>query len=144
MPEFSSIAELEKFLNQKIKIALEQDVKKAAVKTMQKEVIETVYNKYEPTQYKRTGGLYQEKNIKGTMLNDNTLEIENIREDEKTGRYIAPVVEEGVGYEWEDSKIYNMQPYPRPFVSNTTKELENGVAKEAMKKGLQKQGMDVT
>jgi hypothetical protein len=143
MPEFNSLADLEKFLNQKIKVALEKDVKKQAIKTMQEHVVDDVYDKYEPTQYKRTGGLAQEKNIIGNMINDNTLEIENIRKDEDTGRYVAPVVESGIGYTWEDSKIFNMQPFPRPFVENTAKELESGLAKQALAEGLRKQGLDI-
>jgi hypothetical protein len=37
-----------------------------------------------------------------------------------------------------------MQPFPRPFVENTAKELEKGKAKNALAEGLRKQGMDVT
>ena len=26
------------------------------------------------------------------------------------------IIEQGVGYEWENSEIYRLQPYPRPFM----------------------------
>jgi hypothetical protein len=144
MATFDNLNDISKFLNQKIKIALEQDVKKEAIKTMQREVVETVYDQYVPTEYQRTGGLYQERNIKGTMISENTLEIENVRKDEKTGRYVAPIVEEGTGYTWKGSEIYEMQPFPRPFVEETAKALDNGLAKDALRKGLKNQGLDVT
>jgi hypothetical protein len=142
MPEFKSLADLEKYLNQKIKKSLSNEVADVARDTMSKHVMSDVYQAYEPTQYQRTGDLY--KDISTTMKNDNTLEIENVARDEETGRLIAPVVESGEGYEWKKSRIYQMQPFPRPFVENTAKELENGLAKQALVDGLRKQGLDVT
>jgi hypothetical protein len=142
MPEFKSLADIEKYLNQKIKKSLSNEVADVARDTMSKHVMSDVYQAYEPTQYQRTGDLY--KDISTAMKNDNTLEIENIARDEETGRLIAPVVESGEGYEWEKSRIYQMQPFPRPFVENTAKELESGLAKEALADGLRKQGLDVT
>lgn len=143
MPEFSSLADLERYLNDKIRNALETEVKKVAVQTMQSEVVTSVYDKYTPTQYERTGGLAQEQNIKSTLINDNTLEIENVREDEETGRLVAPVVESGTGYTWKESQIYKRQPFPRPFVENTAKDLEGGLAKKALADGLKRQGISV-
>jgi hypothetical protein len=142
MPEFKSLADLEKYLNQQIKKSLLNEVADVARDTMSKHVMSDVYQAYEPTQYQRTGDLY--KDISTTMKNDNTLEIENVARDEESGRLIAPVVESGEGYEWEKSRIYQMQPFPRPFVENTAKELENGLAKQALVDGLRKQGLDVT
>jgi hypothetical protein len=142
MPEFKSFADLEKYLNQKIKKSLSNEVADVARDTMSKHVMSDVYQAYEPTQYQRTGDLY--KDISTTMKNDNTLEIENVARDEESGRLIAPVVESGEGYEWKKSRIYQMQPFPRPFVENTAKELESGLAKQALVDGLRKQGLDVT
>jgi hypothetical protein len=142
MPEFKSLADIEKYLNQKIKKSLSNEVADVARDTMSKHVMSDVYQAYEPAQYQRTGDLY--KDISTAMKNDNTLEIENVARDEETGRLIAPVVESGEGYEWEKSRIYQMQPFPRPFVENTAKELESGLAKEALADGLRKQGLDVT
>jgi hypothetical protein len=142
MPEFKSFADLEKYLNQQIKKSLSNEVADVARDTMSKHVMSDVYQAYEPTQYQRTGDLY--KDISTTMKNDNTLEIENVARDEESGRLIAPVVESGEGYEWKKSRIYQMQPFPRPFVENTAKELESGLAKQALVDGLRKQGLDVT
>lgn len=138
--------ELEKQINQKINNAMNQEVSDQARKTMKEQIIEEVYDRYTPSPsgYKRTGGLHQDKNIETTMENDNTLVVRNIRRDEDSGRLIAPVIESGIGYEWEKSKIYNMQPFPRPFNTETLRELdEKGLAKDALAKGLKRQGLDV-
>jgi hypothetical protein len=109
--------------------------------TMSDHVMSDVYSKYEPSEYQRSGNLY--KDISTQMENDNTLVIENVAEDEETGRKYAGVVNDGVGYTWEDSRIYNMQPFPRPFIDNTAKELAGGKAKQALAEGLREQGLNV-
>jgi hypothetical protein len=139
--EFNSLKDLEKYLNDKIRNALAKEVADVARNTMSDHVKSDVYDVYEPSQYQRTGDLY--KDISTTMKNDNTLIVKNEARDEESGRLIAPVVEYGVGYEWEESRIYNMQPFPRPFVENTAKELEKGKAKHALAEGLRKQGVDI-
>jgi hypothetical protein len=139
--EFNSIAELEKYLTEKINNALRTEVADESRSVMQEHVMSDVYDKYTPTQYVRTGELYS--NILTQMVDDNTLSIEDTRRDEETGRLIAPIIESGVGYTWKDSRIYAMQPFPRPFVENTAKDLENGKAKQALAQGLKRQGLDI-
>jgi hypothetical protein len=139
--EFNNLKELEAYLNKKISKSLQTEVASVARDTMSDHVMSDVYSKYEPSEYQRTGDLY--KDISTTMANDNTLVIENVAKDEESGRLYAPIVEEGVGYEWKDSRIYHMQPYPRPFVKNTAKELAEGKAKQALGEGLRKQGLNV-
>jgi spermidine synthase len=141
MPEFADLDELQKFLNGEIKKALVSDVVDVARDTMSDHVMSDVYNKYTPSQYQRTGDLY--KDIKTTLVNDNTLTVEDTARDNDTGRLIAPIVESGTGYQWTNSRIYNMQPFPREFVKETYNELSNGKAKNALANGLKKQGIDV-
>jgi hypothetical protein len=145
MPEFADLNQLTQYLNEKIRTALATEVSDIAKETMSDHVMSDVYNKYTPSQspkgYVRTGDLY--KDIQTTMIDDNTLTIENVAKDEETGRMYASIVDEGIGYEWKDSRIYQMQPYPRPFVENTFKELADGKAKQALIDGLKKQGIDV-
>lgn len=45
---------------------------------------------------------------------DNTITIENVA----TESDVFNVVESGVGYTWEHSRIYGMQPFPRPYSQN--------------------------
>jgi hypothetical protein len=145
MPEFSDLSQLEKYLNEKINNALRTEVADEARSVMQEHVMSDVYDKYTPSPppegYVRTGNLY--KDILTQMIDDNTLSIEDLAKDEETGRLVAPIIESGVGYTWKDSRIYNMQPFPRPFVENTAKDLENGKAKLALAMGLKRQGLTV-
>ena len=109
--------------------------------TMQKHVVEDVYDKYD-SQYDNQyhmGGLLDIENIETKMIDDTTLRIENIRKDEETNRLVAPVVEYGKGYytDWLDERIGS-----RPFVEQTADELRNGKAKDALKLGLLRQGID--
>jgi hypothetical protein len=142
---FNSIAELEKYLNEKINSALRNEVADTARDTMQEHVMSDVYSKYQPSSppsgYVRSGDLY--KDIVTQMVDDNTVSIEDLARDEETGRLIAPIVEYGVGYTWKDSRIYQMQPFERPFVEETAKDLENGKARNALAQGLKRQGLDV-
>jgi len=110
--------------------------------TMQKHVVEDVYDKYD-SQYDNKyhmGGLLDIENIETKMIDDTTLRIENIRKDEDTGRYVAKVVETGKGYytDWLDDLIGE-----RPFVKQTADELRNGKARDALKLGLIREGLNV-
>jgi hypothetical protein len=143
--EFDNLDDLAIFLNEKISNALRVEVADEARETMQEHVMSDVYDKYQPSPppkgYVRTGNLYQD--ILTQMKDNHTLTIENLAKDEETGRLVAPVVESGVGYTWKDSRIYNMQPYERPFIKNTAKDLEDGKALIALGEGLKRQGIDV-
>jgi hypothetical protein len=145
--DFKSLAELEKYLTQKINDALENEVSHVARNTLKEHVIDDVYDKYEPTQYQRQGadgGLMDDKNIYAGLVDDGELVVRSTRVDEDDPRKdIASIVEFGTGYTWEKSKIYHMQPFPRPFHAETAKELdEKGLAKNALEKGLNRQGID--
>lgn len=141
MATFNSLNELEAYLNGKIGKALSGEVSTVARETMSDHVMSDVYSKYQPSEYQRTGNLY--KDISTRMIDNNTLEVQDVAQDEETGRQYAAVVEYGQGYTWQDSRIYQMQPFPRPFVENTAKELADGKAKNALADGLRKQGIDV-
>jgi hypothetical protein len=141
MPEFDDLDSLQVYLNGKIRKALSSDVADEARDTMSDHVMKDVYDKYTPSQYQRTGDLY--KDIKTTMVNDNTLTVEDTAKDNNTGRLIAPIVESGTGYQWTNSRIYNMQPFPREFVKETYNELSNGKALVTFGNSLKKQGLDV-
>lgn len=138
--EFNSITDLEKYINEMITKALEEDVAEVARQTMQEKIQTDVYKAYTPTQYERTGGLLQDVEVH--LINENTLEIQDTRTDEVNGRLITPVIESGIGYEWTKSEIYQRE-LPRPFVEETAKALEDGLAKEALIKGLKRQGLIV-
>lgn len=150
MTVFSSLRDLENYLNDKINNALENEVANVSRETMKRNIEMVVYDRYKPSQYtrhKENGGLLDDRNIVTELIDDNTLYIRNIRQDtDKYGnvRDVARIVEEGEPYTWEYSRIYSMQPYPRPFHEETAKELSSrGLAKKALAEGLQKQGIKV-
>lgn len=139
--EFKSIEAALKFIEQQAQSVLKQEIAQKAVKTMQKHVQTDVYDKYEPKMYDRKGyqgGLIDEDNIEVSMIDDNTVSIENIRFD--GDREVAEIVETGQGYTYS----FEYSGVPRPFTENTRKELqETNILENEMKKGLTRRGLDV-
>ena len=122
---------------------MKKEVSQESKTVMQIATVEKVYNAYEPTHYNRQfddGGLLDRDNIETTLIGNNTLKVENIRRDEETGRLVTPIIESGKGYYTQelDDRIG-----ARMFVEETAKELEKGKAKEALKRGLLRQGLNV-
>lgn len=119
-------AEWRQQLERDIGSVLEGEVA-AGVKDRVGEVIQRdVYDKYEPDMYARRGaqgGLADPDNYE-TELTDGglTLEVHNLTKgneeefDDPGVRevYIDEVIESGIGYEWEDSRIAKAA-LPRPF-----------------------------
>lgn len=133
---------IEQKLQTKIKNALQSEVAETSRQTMKNHLETDVYSQYTPTTYERKysdGGLLDDNNIQTTMVNETTLKIENIRRDEKTGRLVAPIIEHGIGYWGGLDAIIG----ERPFVRETSKELANGKAKNSLKQGLVRQGLNV-
>lgn len=138
----NNLKELYSILEKKVQESLANEVANKAISTMQEIIKKYVYSQYKPTQYQRRyyrGGLIDRNNIH-TRLMGNKLLVKNIRSD--GGKDIARIVEEGVGYTWRNSHIYQMQPYPRPFTAITRETLRSGVARDAMIEGLKRRGLD--
>ncbi len=139
MPSFRNLNALELYIKNEIYKSLEDDVAKEVVDTMKDRINEDVYNAYSPTLYERrkeNGGLLDDANFLTEMVDDNTLKVKNVTHG--SGKYIVPIIEEGVGYTWENSNIYGRQPFPRPFVANTREELRGEKLRLAISKALQK------
>jgi hypothetical protein len=133
-----NMAELAKLLEKKIKSAMENEVKEVARNTLKENVITEVYDAYTPKMYERSGGLYQDENIESEMVNDTTLSVRSTREED--GKDIAEVIETGEGYTYRGYG-YDYEK-PRPFHAETARELdEKGLAKKALKQGLNRQGI---
>lgn len=134
---------INKIQNTYVPSAMKKEVSQESKTVMQIATVEKVYNAYEPTHYNRQfddGGLLDRDNIETTLIGNNTLKVENIRRDEETGRLVTPIIESGKGYYTQelDDRIG-----ARMFVEETAKELEKGKAKEALKRGLLRQGLNV-
>jgi hypothetical protein len=157
MPDFKNIKELEKYLQKQISESLQTDVAQNTKQLMKEHIEEDVYNKYSPTMYIRrakNGGLLDDANFLIKTVEDG-VSITNIDTDDgyseeyfgdwssDPNTWLIPIIEYGTGYNWTRSKIYKMQPYPRPFVENTRKDLRKGKLKRYMKDALKKRGFIV-
>ena len=140
MTTFKNMKELEKYINQQAKKAMNQGnaVKKTVMETGQKHVKEDVYDVYtpdptNPRSYKRTGKLATSWDSSPTA---DGIEIFNTREDD--GKYIPEIIETGQGYSYD----FEYKGKPRPFLANTKKEL-NGSKKltDALEKDLNNIGI---
>jgi len=134
---------IEAQIKKKIQSSLKKEVSETSKDIMVDKLDSVVYSQYTPTQYSRSyddGGLADEKNIETKMIDDTTLRIENIRKDEESGRLVTPIVETGKGYytEWLDELIGE-----RPFIKATAEELRKGKARDALKRGLIREGLNV-
>lgn len=137
-----NLKELAKMLEGNIKEAMAKELSQVSLDTLNKHVVEDVYNAYTPqgkNPYQRTYQLLEDMEAK--MIDENTLMVRSTREED--GRDIAEVIETGKGYQWEYSEIYRTEQ-ERPFHAEAKKELEEqGLARDALIKGLQKQGFKV-
>lgn len=98
--------------------------------SMERAIEDVVYSGYDPTQYVRRekdGGLIDPDNIAIENYDRNdeehTMTVKNYRSDR--GRDVAEIVNKGTGYTWKNSEIYQRQPYPRPFYSETDRILQD-------------------
>ena len=91
-----------------------------------------VYAKYRPMLYKRrrnqNGGLADPSNFDVQIFQQDNGNIVGIVKNTARGVGKAfemdEVIVSGMGYDWEDSKIYHMQPFPRDFYSATIERIE--------------------
>lgn len=134
-------------LESAIDSTMENEVAEAGTAAIIEAVQSEVYDKYTPTAYirrKENGGLADKRNVFASYDPfTKMLELENIAVDGETERLIAPVVESGVGYTWKHSKIYQEQPFPRPFHSVAEENLSKGDFENALVRGLKLRGFDI-
>lgn len=137
--EFNNLKELAKHVEAKIQNAMKNEVAKEVIETEKRHIQSDVYAVYSPTEYERTHQLIADESFVVREVEDG-ITVKNIRHDEDTGKLIAPVLESGMGYDWE----FEFNGVPRPFTANTIEELKaSQTHKEALKKGLKRQGIDV-
>jgi len=139
MPSFKNLKELEKYINEQAKKALQngKHVKNTVIETGKKHVDKDVYSVYAPKIYERTGLLRESWDVENT---DDGIAVFNTRTDGE--KYIPETIEYGINYDY--SGYGYAYEKPRPFINNTREELRNSNAfKEAMKKDLKDAGFDV-
>ena len=136
---------IERKLNPIINDAMHNEMYEMLVEKGKKEVDETVYAAYTPSDsenaYERTYKLRDESWDKETP--NQGLLFRNIRRDSKTGNYIPKVIETGKGYSIMGNPPF---PYekPRPFMGNLKQWLRDEEQHvEVMKKTMEKAGFKV-
>ena len=138
MPSFKNLKELEKYINEQAKKALQNGkyVKNTVIETGKKHVDKEVYI-YQPKQYERTGLLRESWDVENT---DDGIAVFNTRTDGE--KYIPETIEYGINYDYTGYGYAYEKP--RPFIAETRRELkDSNILKEAMKKDLKDVGFDV-
>lgn len=119
---------------------LQEEVFNDVSKTIQESVIEDVYDKYDPTQYIRKGKMATSQVIHKEMLGNGMMKIIHKRMD--GSKNVSDIVEKGIGYTWTRSKIYQSQPFPRPFMRITSMKIKSkNIHLKALKRGLKRFGL---
>lgn len=146
MPEFSTIAQLEKFLQQKINDVLNNEVARAVKEEILMAVDEVIYRPQEPERYKRRGLTTSSTGLGGITQMHHTMQngVLEVTDDAKpfnkwdNGYTLAENIEYGYG---QRDTWYNK---PRPFIEHARGKLRsNKYHIFAMKEGLGKKGLDV-
>ena len=120
MPNFKNLKELEKYINEKAKKALQngKHVKNTVIETGKKHVDKEVYSVYTPKIYERTGLLRESWDVENT---DDGIAVYNTRTDGE--KYIPETIEYGINYDYSGYGYAYEQP--RPFIANMRNELRN-------------------
>lgn len=119
-----------------------------ARESMKQSIKHNVYSKYRPGAYVRrreNGGLIADENIFVEVYRDKTTGniigyVKNITEGVGNAYELDEVIESGIGYDWEDSKIFNLQPFPRPFYDDTIVRIEKANWLWKVRKKMQERG----
>lgn len=114
---------------------LETDIAQIAGECIQFRVEHNVYTAYTPTKYqrrKRSGGIADPFMYSYSVDGgSHTLTVTD-------NRHEVGVVESGEGYTWENSRIYGMQPFPRPYFKQAEEDVySDGEAAAALVRAIQ-------
>lgn len=145
---FKSLKELNAYLEKEITKAMQKEVAEAVKDEMAEQIDREVYSQYEPYNlaggdhhYHRTYELRNKDNMKSTMADNSTLEVQNVREGVET-------VVTGQGYTWGKKSGYvrdlDAEIGARDFIQGTREGLSASKAHvKALKDALKKQGIRV-
>lgn len=154
MPVFKNMKDVRKYLQKKIDDALANDVFEAVKKVELENITDVVIDAYSPTAYARRDarGIEDPANIVAAPPIDGVLEVENCTAfnpdygTKNTGRGLVGLIENGYGWQgYRYDYPYNRKfTKPRPFISHTREDLQNGLQHvHALKNGLRKRGIKV-
>lgn len=149
----TSIEELEIYIKEAINSTLQNEVKNAALRTIESSATKVVYSSYDPKRYKRRYSLLDDKSYTITSK-DMSISINpnaSFNTDfytKNSGNELAYLVEGGNGshgYNY-DFPMHSNTIYPymnsRPFMMQAEDSLED-IAVEELKTGLLKRGLAI-
>lgn len=154
MPEFKNAKDLERYMERALKSALENEVAKDASNKMKEAYERDVYSySYNEEFRQRRMSLIDDTNIQTTMVDNNTLSIENTAEPDKSvlgdpisqGTQLASWIEMG-----DPPNIFNERddyPWtkPNPVTEHIVDEMiKSGSTLAALQRGLKRNGVDVS
>lgn len=139
--EITSFVQLAEELEKMRTEIMQNEVSNKATELMQENIDTEVYAKYTPMSYLRSGEL--RKGVETKMQTDDTLVVENIRNDhgyDGSQRNVAEIIETGKGY-YSDTldDIIGI----RPFTEVTRQELRDGEFRKSLAEGFKKRGIEV-
>lgn len=157
------IADFMAVLDTAIDGAMTDEVLDEVKDALQLAIQSEVYDKYQPSMYERRGedmnrgtGALTDPDVMEHTYNraTKTLTVTDMSmggdpyNPSRAERLLYPIIESGVGYTWTRSRIYQMQPYPRPFHDKAEHMLEagEGVAsfEQRLIEGLNNRGLKAT
>ena len=148
MPTFSSLKEMEKYIQDEINKSLKNDVAPVVKEVMSAEVQNTVYSVYEPKRYERrydNYGLGDTRNMEFPKVENGKLEVSNntpFKGKNYSGKSLTEVVVTGEGYTYDYPYEYNQ---PRDFIEATREDLiQTQAHTKALVNGLKKSGIKFT
>lgn len=145
--------QVQHIIGEKLLSAICSDAIKEVIKILHHQAQqEEVYSAYNPSQHNRRynmGGLMDDSNLEWDVKldsNDITLLMKNITNpinDKLSSNDLIRIIETGIGYDWDNSKIYQQMPYPRPFIQRTRELIQENrenfillLKQELIKRGL--------
>jgi len=138
------VAMAEAKLNLAIQQVMEGQVADLARDAMTQAVETEVYDAYTPIKYQRRrsrdGGL-QDTTVMAQHYDPvtRTLTLENLSRDNRSGRLIPPLIEEGKGYRMHQQDA----PFPRPFHAEAERLMGEGLFEDGLADGLARMGYQV-
>jgi hypothetical protein len=159
MPTFKNTSQLIKHIEKTLAPdILMHEVADTVSEAIKNQYEEDVYSYVGTGLYERSGALTNDENIKRTMVDANTVAIENVAspseslikdKDGKPKYSVIPgtlplMIENGyIGNPWNDSHYPWMDE--RPVIQTTREKLDNSKAHiQAFRQGLRKRGIDAT
>lgn len=138
LAEYRDLNALFNYLQKQINNTMENQVAEEVVNVVKGHVESDVYEAYQPKSYQREYQLLN--NVKSTLINNGTIEINDIRMDGE--KNVTQIVEYGSGYTWHGNLDETIGP--RPFIENSIDDLSmNKQHVEALKKALISKGLQV-